>query len=74
MANEDSWTKDQKLVMHELKRLNTTSDKMDSKIDVMSNKIAKLEVKASVWGAVAGAVTAGVSMMIFYLKNIFAKG
>lgn len=71
---EDSWTRDQKLVMHELKRLNDISEKMDGKIDAMSTKLARLEVKSSLWGAISGAVTSAVAIGIALLKNTLSKG
>ena len=73
MAGATEWEKDQKLVMHELKRINESLCKFDDKIDNMSSKIAKLEVKSSVWGAIGGMISSGIAMAGVLIKNMLGK-
>ena len=86
-ANKDTdgWAKNEKLIMHELQRINDNYEKADAKLDdnyektndklnEISKKLAVLEVKSSLLGAVSGAVTSGVAMAIFFLKGLFSKG
>ena len=69
----DGYEKDQKLIMHELSRLNESCEIIRGKVDSMGNEIAKLEVKSSMWGAVSGGVTSVLAMAIYYFKSIITK-
>jgi len=65
----DTWGEDRKYVLNELKRL----ENMDSNIVEMRERMARLEVKSSIWGAISGAVTSGIAMAGLFIKNALGK-
>jgi len=61
-----SWTEYRRLVISELERINVSLDKLNAELSSMKTDIALLQLKASVWGAVSGAVVAvGIILMRF---------
>ena len=60
---DDKWEKYQNLVLTELKRCHVMQEKSDEKIRQLQIDLAKLQVKASLFGAIAGAV----SWLLHYL-------
>jgi len=55
---ENGWDEWSKHVLAELERQNTNIEKLFSSTTQCRLEIAKLQVKSSVWGGIAGAVTA----------------
>ena len=62
MAGE--WTEYRALVIAELTRINQTLEGIRQDLNLAKTDIALLQLKASVWGAISGAVVAlGIIMM-----------
>jgi hypothetical protein len=62
----DDWREYRKLVLAELKRLNESLDSINRELATAKTDIALLQLKASAWGAVSGAVVAtGIILMRF---------
>jgi len=53
---KNGWNEWSKHVLMELERLNKCYDRLDEKIDKVNIDIVKLRTKASVWGAIGGAL------------------
>jgi len=71
MANpekENGWDEWSKHVLAELERQNDNIEKLFSSTTQCRLEIAKLQVKSSVWGGIAGAVTA--ILAIFWNKLV----
>lgn len=67
-AEEDraSWTEYRRLVIMELERVNKSLDRINGELSGMKTDIALLQLKASAWGAISGAVVAiGIILMRF---------
>jgi len=67
MDNEEerySWVEYRRLVIAELERINNTLDRINGELSRVKTDIALLQLKASAWGAIAGAVVAvGIILM-----------
>ena len=70
---DNGWQEWSKHVLAELKRLSDSYDKLDSKFDEQFNKlsveIAKLKVKAGVWGMLGGALPVVIGLLIWLLQS-----
>lgn len=64
-----SWDQYQKLVLSELRRLDDRVGCVDKKLDTARLEIAGLKVKAGVWGFLAGAIPAAVTVLLILLRN-----
>ena len=62
------YVKDQRLILSELKRLNDGLEKLDVRLDKIDLRLTKQEVKAGMWGALAGAATI---LMAVFLRFLF---
>ena len=60
----NGWNEWSKHVLAELKRQNNNVEKLFSLTSQCKVEIAKLQVKASVWGGIGGVLAAIVAMMI----------
>ena len=64
----------QPLILHELERLSSCYSELDKKVDridkILSVDIAQLKIKAGVWGAMGGAIPAGVALLVYFAKQI----
>ena len=58
------YIKDQRLILSELKRLNDGLEKLDGRLDKLDLRLTKQEVKAGMWGALAGAATILVAIFL----------
>ena len=58
LEKQASWYEYRRLVISELERINTSLEKLNTELGRMKTDIALLQLKASVWGAVSGAVVA----------------
>ena len=58
----------QRLILSELKRLNDGLEKLDVRLDKIDLRLTKQEVKAGMWGALAGAATI---LMAVFLRFLF---
>ena len=67
---KDSWTEWKQLVLHSLKQQVESQEKLQAQITELQISIAKLQVKAGVWGAAAGAIPAIVVVLVVLLKAV----
>ncbi len=44
-------------------------DKMEPKLDKVSEDVAALKVKSGVWGFVAGAIPASITFIVLYIRS-----
>ena len=69
----DTWKEWSKHVLAELKRLSDKSDQLDRKLDdrltQLAVEIAKLKVKASVWGMLGGALPVLIGLLVWLLET-----
>jgi hypothetical protein len=62
----ESWAEYRRLVLAELDRVNKSLDRLNGELSRMKTDIALLQLKASAWGAMSGAVVAiGIILMRF---------
>jgi hypothetical protein len=54
--NNDSWVEWSKHVLLELRRLDENCVKLQGKLDNISYELVTLKTKATIWGAIAGAI------------------
>jgi hypothetical protein len=72
----ESWAEYRRLILQALERLDGEISKLNGKMDSFRNediaalkvKIAMLEVKAGIWGAVSGLLAGGLAALVAYLK------
>lgn len=69
----DTWKEWSRHVLAELKRLSDKSDQLDRKLDdrltQLAIEIAKLKVKASVWGMLGGALPVLIGLLVWLLET-----
>lgn len=63
------WTEYRALVIAELTRINLTLEAIRSDLNMAKTDIALLQLKSSVWGAIAGAVVALGIILMRYVQN-----
>lgn len=69
MNERDSWEVWKKLVLADLKRLETTQRDTVILLQNMEIQLAKLQVKSSVWGFLAGSVPVGMMILVDLIKK-----
>ena len=62
----DGWNEYSKMVLHELKRLNTGVEKLEEGQKQIEKDIIKLQTKATFWGAVGGFIIALITNLIVW--------
>ena len=71
--DNNSWDEWSRHVLAELKRLSDKSDRLDKKLDEgllqMAVEIAKLKVKAGVWGLLGGAIPVIIGLLVWLLET-----
>jgi len=70
MSSENSWGEWSKYVLAEIKRAHTNIEKMEERARKRDIEIAMLQVKAGVWGAIAGLIPSTVAAIYIILKYI----
>lgn len=70
MPDDNDWGKYQKLVLHELERLNKLYEAANERLARIETEIAMLKVKSGAWGAVMGLVAAVGAILV---KMLVAK-
>lgn len=55
---DDNWIENMKLVEYQLRQLSGLVEKLDKAVDALNVKIARLEVKAGIWGVIGSALVA----------------
>lgn len=63
------WNEYQRLVMDRLNSLKTGQEAMATEVSALRTEMAVLKVKAGAWGALAGAIPAGLGLLIHFLFN-----
>lgn len=64
----NGWKEYSKLVLSELKRLDQNQKDQFEKLEIISRQIAVLQIKSSLWGAVAGTVPAIGAVLFILLR------
>lgn len=62
--SENGWSEDRKLVFSELKRLNVGQEKLTEMMAALRIDVARLQVKAAVYGAGAGTLIGIISALL----------
>tara|TARA_R110002060_G_scaffold24732_3_gene33652 strand:+ start:30 stop:260 length:231 start_codon:yes stop_codon:yes gene_type:complete len=69
MADDNSWSKYEKMVLEKLDDHNTKFGLIESKLTQIQVDIATLKVKAGVWGGIAGLVPVVLGLVLFYVTK-----
>lgn len=65
MSEENrGWTEWSQYVLKELERLNESYSNVNQEINDLKVEVGKLQVKASIWGGLAGIITALIMYLI----------
>ena len=65
----NGWSEYEKLVMATLERYQTWLGEINKKLEEMNAEIAKLKIKAGVWGALAGMIPVVITILIYLLMK-----
>ena len=65
-SNND-WDHYQIFVLHELQRMNTAINEQVKALNKFNERLLKLEVKASLWGGLAGAAIVGAAEVLKFV-------
>lgn len=65
----DDWNTYSKMVLHELKRLNTNVEKLETGQQQIEKDLIKLQTKATIWGSIGGFLIALVTNLIIYFAQ-----
>ena len=68
-GSSNGWPEYRREVMERLQSLREDVKALDGKVDEVRLDMAGLKVKASVWGAIAGAIPAAVAIAWHYLSG-----
>ena len=68
-GKQNGWNEWSKHVLAELGRLNEKSDQLSAEMKDVQIKLATLKERASIWGAVSGAIVLTVGMFIQFIKG-----
>lgn len=60
------------LILRALDENNRRTERIEEKLDNISIEVAKLKVKSGLWGAVAGAIPASITIIYLFIKNKIA--
>jgi len=66
--DKNGWSEYEQFVLMEMKRHNEWLEKIDNRIGQIEIEIAVLKVKASMWGAAAGAISAAATGLLIYIQ------
>tara|TARA_R110000744_G_scaffold110557_3_gene208592 strand:- start:140 stop:355 length:216 start_codon:yes stop_codon:yes gene_type:complete len=69
MADDNSWSKYEKMVLEKLDNHNTKFGLIENKLTQIQIDIATLKVKAGVWGGIAGLVPVVLGLVLFYVTK-----
>lgn len=68
-CHDCNWPEWSRHVLAELSRLSDNTGKLQNTISVMREDVAGLKVKASVWGGIAGVITALSVLILQWVKG-----
>ena len=66
---DNGWDKYSMMVLSELKQLNSNLNKLAEKFQTLSDKVAKLEVKAGFWGLLGGLIPSMAAILYIALTS-----
>ena len=66
--DKNGWSEYEKLVMDKLESHTEWLKGLNKEVTSIRIEVAKLKVKAGIWGGLAGIVSAVASMILFYVK------
>lgn len=69
MAENDSWSKYEKMVIDKLDDHDNKFGLIENKLTQIQVDIATLKVKAGVWGGIAGLVPVVLGLVLFYVTK-----
>lgn len=67
--NTETWSEWSKFVLKELERLNNVTESLKVEINEIKVDVAKLQVKASIWGGVTGLITTLIALSMYIIKG-----
>ena len=70
MAENDGWSKYEKMVIEKLDDHDTKFSHIEDKLTQIQVDIATLKVKAGVWGGIAGLVPVVLGLVLFYATAV----
>lgn len=70
MADDNSWSKYEKMVIEKLDDHDTKFTHLENKLTQIQVDIATLKVKAGVWGGIAGLVPVVLGLVLFYATQV----
>jgi len=70
MPPENDWNEWSKYVLKELERLGNSYEKLDARMDKMSNEITSLKVKSGVWGLIGGAIPVAIGIGVWLIRTL----
>ena len=69
MADIDSWSKYEKMVIDKLDEHGNKFNEIESKLTQIQVDIATLKVKAGIWGGIAGLVPVVLGLVLFFVTQ-----
>jgi len=73
VAVSNNWNEHEKLVLHELKRLNDWCEKLDDtlnrKFSATEVSIAQLKIKSGMWGIIGACIPIVIVLFIWLIKS-----
>ena len=73
MAEDNGWSKYEKMVIDKLDHHDTRFGLIESKLTQIQEDIATLKVKAGVWGGIAGLVPVVLGIILFFVTQTGGK-
>ena len=70
MAENDGWSKYEKMVINKLDDHDAKFSHIEDKLTQIQVDIATLKVKAGVWGGIAGLVPVVLGLVLFYATAV----
>ncbi len=69
MPDPNGWNEWSKHVLKELERLNDCYEMLDKRVNKIHTGLAILNVKAVIWGAIAGLIPGSIVAIVWYLNK-----
>ena len=66
MADDNGWSKYEKMVIEKLDDHDDKFNGIEDKLTQIQVDIATLKVKGGVWGGIGGLIPAGIAIVMFY--------
>ena len=69
-SNDNGWKEWGKHVLAEIERLAIDTKSLHCKVDQLGKDVAKLKIKAGIWGVAAGSLPVGMFVLIRYVLTL----